>query len=476
MPRLDNAKSPMTTNASTRVSFWRSLSGRLLLFTALFVLVGEVLIFVPSIARYRLVFLQERLDAGHLATLALNASPDGRLEESLEHRLLAHAMVEAVVLRTPDRSMFMLSTKMPPPVDHTYDLRHAMAWDLIADAFAALAEGPEPVIRVLDESRVEPGTVVEVVMTQRELYGAMVDFSGRILTLSIVLSLLVAGLVYLTLHRLLVRPMRAVTDNLVRFQVNPEDAATQIGETRRRDEIGVMHKVIAEMQRTVRWSLLQKARLAALGAAMGKINHDLRNTLASAMVVSDRLAESEDPTVRKVTPRLMTAIDRAVALCRRTLDYAQSDAPELKPQRLSLKKLVDDVGDIVAMDTGKPSLTWVNKVPGDLEVVADHIQLFRVFQNLAQNSVEAMADGGEVRVEARRRPGRIEIDVADTGPGIAPRAREKLFQPFHGAGRPGGSGLGLAIARENMRLHGGDIELVETGETGTRFRLVLPER
>ncbi|HEX9647095.1 MAG TPA: HAMP domain-containing sensor histidine kinase [Alphaproteobacteria bacterium] len=466
----------MTSTTSTRVPFWRSLSGRLLLFTALFVLIGEVLIFVPSIARFRLVFLEERLDAGKLATLALEAAPDGHLDEALEQRLLAHAMVEVVVLRTPDRSMLMLSTKMPPPVDHTYDLRRAQAMDLIAAAFRVLIEGPSPVIRVLNRSRVEPGTVVEVVMTQHELYRAMVDFSGRILTLSIVLSLMVAGLVYLALHGLLVRPMRAITDNLIRFQGNPEDASTQIEETRRRDEVGVVHRTLAEMQRALRGSLLQKTRLAALGAAMGKINHDLRNTLASAMVVSDRLAESEDPTVRKVTPRLMAAIDRAVTLCRRTLDYAQSAEPELKPERLSLKKLVDDVGDIVAMDVGESALRWANQVPDGLEVVADHVQLFRVLQNIAQNSVEAMAGGGEVRIEGRRRAGRVEIDIADTGPGIPPRVREHLFQPFHGSARPGGSGLGLAIARENMRLHGGDIELVETGAAGTRFRLVLPDR
>jgi signal transduction histidine kinase len=465
----------MASDASSRVPFWRSLSGRLLLLSALFVLLGEVLIYVPSIARFRLVFLEARIEAGHLATMALEAAPDGRLDPSLEARLLAHTMVEAVVLRTADRSMFMLSSEMPPAVDATYDLREATAARLIVEAFRTLLEGPERNIRVLQESRMEPGTVIEVVLGQGELYRAMVDFSGRILTLSIVISLITAGLVFVSLQWLIVRPMRAITANLVHFRRKPEDAASQIDDTRRGDEIGVAQKAVGQMQRELRRALLQKTRLAALGAAMGRINHDLRNTLASAMMVSDRLAESDDPTVQKVMPHLMTAIDRAVSLCRSTLDYAQSEDLKLKPERLALRRLVDDVGEIVVVHTGA-KVAWINEVPEDLEVTADHVHMFRVLQNLGQNSVEAMAEGGEVRITAARLPGQVAIEVADTGPGLSPRARERLFEPFAGSARAGGSGLGLAIARENMRLHGGDIELVVSGEAGTRFRLILPER
>jgi signal transduction histidine kinase len=465
----------MARDASSRVPFWRSLSGRLLLLSALFVLLGEVLIYVPSIARFRLVFLEERIEAGHLATMALAATPEGRLDSALEARLLAHAMVEAVVLRTADRSMFMLSSDMPPAVDATYDLREATPTRLIIEAFRTLLEGPERNIRVLQESRTESGTVVEVVLGQGELYRAMVDFSGRILTLSIIISLITAGLVYVSLQWLMVRSMGAITANLVRFRRNPEDAASQIEDTRRGDEIGVAQKALRQMQSELRRALLQKTRLAALGAAMGRINHDLRNTLATAMVVSDRLAQSDDPTVRKVTPQLMAAIDRAVSLCRSTLDYAHSEDFRLKPKRLALRRLVDDVGEMVVVDTGA-KVAWINEVPEGLEVTADHVQLFRVLQNLGQNSVEAMAEGGEVRLTAARRPGQVVIEVADTGPGLPPRARESLFEPFAGSARAGGSGLGLAIARENMRLHGGDIELVATSEAGTRFRLTLPER
>ena len=143
----------MSSGDPVKVPFWRSLSGRLLLLTVLFALIGEVLIFVPSIARFRMTYLQERVEAGHLATLALEAAPSGKLAPGLETRLLDHAMVEAVVLRTPERSSFMLSKDMPPPFDATYDLRNATPRTLIMAAFDVLVDGPTKTIRVLDESR-----------------------------------------------------------------------------------------------------------------------------------------------------------------------------------------------------------------------------------------------------------------------------------------------------------------------------------
>jgi len=169
----------------------------------------------------------------------------------------------------------------------------------------------------------------------------------------------------------------------------------------------------------------------------------------------------------------VTAMDRAVTLCSQTLDYAQSDEPELEPTQFSLRRLIDDVAEIIAMDT-EIKIDWVNDVPEDIDVTADHIQLFRVFQNLSRNALDVMPDGGRICFSARREDDEIVIDVADNGPGVPERARADLFQPFAGSVRPGGSGLGLAIARENMRLHGGDITLAETGAHGTRFRLNLP--
>ena len=456
-----------------RTPFRIGLSGRLLLLTVAFVLAAEVLIFAPSIARHRLIWLQQRVDAGMLATLALDSAPGGRIDERQTARLLAHAMVDAVVLRTADRSMFMLSTAMPPPVDAAYDLRGATFAALIGDAFEALFDGPDRTIRVLDESRVEPGIVVEVVLGQGDLHRSMVDFSIRILQLSIIISLIAAALVYLSLHRLLVRPMRRIARNLLRFRRRPEAASSQIADTGRTDEIGMAQRALADMERDVRRSLLRKNRLAALGAAVGKINHDLRNTLASAMVVSDGLAASDDPSVRKAAPALIAAIDRAARLCARTLDYARSEAPDFRPEPVALAALIDEAGAALTAGFGD-SVTWDNRAPAALTVFADRLQLSRAIENIGRNALEAMPDGGVVRFTAAAHGDRIEIDAIDNGPGVPERARAALFQPFAGSARPGGAGLGLAIARENMRLHGGDVVLVATGPAGAHFRLILP--
>ncbi len=130
------------------------------------------------------------------------------------------------------------------------------------------------------------------------------------------------ALVYLSLHRLMVRPMHRITENLVAFRERPEDASRDLGPSARRDEIGVVQRELVEMQRGLRVALTQRAHLVALGSAVSKINHDLRNILSSAVLVTDRLSHADDPEVRKQARALMTAIDRAVALCEATDEAA----------------------------------------------------------------------------------------------------------------------------------------------------------
>ena len=449
----------------------RSLSARLLVLTVAFVMLSEVLIYVPSISRYRLVYLQERLAAAHEATLALEATPDGMLSPELERELLMHARVRSIALRMPDAAYMMLGE--PPPIDAAFDLRDAKAADLIRDAFVALVQTRDRVLRVVGSARVDPNVLVDVTLDEAPLRGEMFDYSGRILLLSIVISLITASLVFVSLHWLMVRPMRRITENLVTFREDPEDASRGIVVTGRGDEIGVAERELAEMQRGLRAALKQRARLAALGAAVGKINHDLRNILSSAVLVSDRLAHSDDPEVKRQTPALTTAIDRAVALCEDTLHFVRAGEPELRREPIELANLVDDVGEaLVLPDDG--SISWRNEVAKDFTVTADRDQLFRVLFNLGRNAVEAIDGGGTVHIGARRDPGMAAIEVTDTGPGLSAEARDHLFEPFAGSTHPGGIGLGLPIAREIMHAHGGEIRLAKSDATGTVFRLELP--
>jgi signal transduction histidine kinase len=298
----------------------------------------------------------------------------------------------------------------------------------------------------------------------------MWNFGVRILELSIVISLITAALVYLSLQLLLVRPMRRITASMTLFRQDPEDASRRIAPSGRHDEIGRAEDELAMLQETVRQALGQRARLAALGTAVTKINHDLRAILATARLVSDGLADSAAPEVRRVAPRLFDAIDRAVALCTRTLDFSREGAPPFAPSQFTLRPLIEEIGPAVAAGDDGPEIALA--VPAELTVRADRDQLYRVLLNLAQNAIEAGAR--RLSFAAAAADGTISLDIADDGHGLPPRARENLFRPFFGSARPGGSGLGLAIARELMRGQGGDLGLVATTGAGTTFRLTLP--
>lgn len=451
------------------------LSARLLVLTAFFIMLSEFLIYAPSIARYRKVYLEDHVATAQLASLALEAAPDRMVGPELERELLRYAGAYMVVLRQAGRKILALGEDMPVSADVTFDLRDETFMGWIPDAFDALLQRRNRIMRVIGVSPHNPSVALEVVLDETPMREAMYGYSSRILQLSIVISLIAGGLVYLSLQWLMVRPMRRITENMTAFRESPEDDSRTIGPSRRSDEIGVVQRELAHMQSEIRTALRQKTRLATLGAAVAKVNHDLRNSLATAVLISDRLASIEDPEVKEVTPRLIEAIDRAVELCSQTLSYAQDSAPPLQRSCFALGELVAEVeGAVRSALEGVASVKWGNDVPADITVDADRSELFRVLSNLGRNSIQAGA--GTMRFTAGLDGERVWIDVADDGPGLSAQARQRLFQAFAGSTREGGTGLGLVIARDIMRAHGGDIALLSSGEDGTVFRLHLPIR
>ncbi len=455
------------------------LSARLLLLTIGFVMISELMIYAPSISRFRKVYLEEMISRAHLAALALEGTADASVSMELKDELLFHAGAYAIVISRPERRLLVLSHDMPPQMDVTLDLRTQAVAAWFPDAIDTLVQRENRVLRVIGPSPKEAEVIVEVIMDETPMREAMYGYSTRILQLSIVISLITAGAVYLSLHWLLVRPMRRITDNMTAFQADPEDESRIIRPSDRSDEIGVAERTLAVMQRDVRAALAQKTRLATLGAAVAKINHDLRNSLATAMLVSDRLANINDPEVQRVTPRLYDAIDRAVTLCSQTLNYVGDGLPRLDRGRVGLRELV--VRMVEEMSTPDPfelsnedplGIDVRTEMEPDLEVDGDAGQLLRVFGNLARNAAQA---GAKTLVVRGWLDGdRAVVEVSDNGPGLPNKARDKLFQPFAGSARAGGTGLGLVIARDIVRAHGGDIRLAKTDSEGTTFRLELP--
>lgn len=463
MPK-DTAAAPLAR--PRRTPPWRSLSLRLLLLTVLFVMLAEVLIFAPSVARYRLDYLNEHLEQAHLALLALEATPDGMVDQDLQMQLLTHAGALGMTAWRPERTTLMLGIE-PDDLDAAFDLRDAGFFDLLRDGLAVLPRGDNRLIGVMGRSPKDSDVLIDVVLNEAPMRHEMLAYGARIFYLSLIISLFTAGLVYLSLHLLLVRPLQRMANNMANFRKAPEDPARILLPSRRRDEVGLVERALAEMQSDLRQALTQRARLAAVGTAVSKISHDLKGVLSTALLESDRLeATAADPEVKHVTAGIARALDRAVGLCTRTLRFAKEGAPDVRPEWVPLGPLLADccasAGDLAVE----------RRVPDGLMVRADASQMMRVFDNLLGNARDAGA--GRVTLSARSEGRAVVMEVADDGPGLPAKARENLFQPFSGSARAGGTGLGLPLSREIMRALGGDLALVETGEDGTVFRLTLP--
>ena len=261
------------------------------------------------------------------------------------------------------------------------------AWSAIVDSFETMLERGNQTIRVVGPA---PGGAqfIEVVIDEKPLRQAMYRFSRNLLWVSLGIAMLTAGLVYLALHYLFVRPMRRLTANLVGFHENPESAARIIVPSQRGDEIGVAERELSDMQRDLVSMLHQKSRLAALGLAVSKINHDLRNLLASSQLLSDQLASVPDPRVQRFAPKLMRSLERAIDFCQSTLSYGR--VQEAAPDRRMM--LVEPVVNEVRESAGlaDASIGWISAIERGLSIDADPDQLFRVLLNLVRNAAQAL--------------------------------------------------------------------------------------
>ncbi|MEP1521141.1 HAMP domain-containing sensor histidine kinase [Ascidiaceihabitans sp.] len=453
-----------------------SLSGRFLILTTVFVMLAEILIFVPSIARYRENYLLDHLERAQIASLALLA--DDMLDSELEQELLENAGVFNVVLRRDEVRQLMLATPMPQPIAETFDLRDGTALVLIRDAMMRLTKSENEVIRVIGAPLREAGLLIEITMETGPLRTAMIDYGVRILILSAVISVFTAVLLFLAVRSLLVKPIKGVVDHMQRYAEAPEDARRIIEPGAGVTELREAEEALKSMQTELTSALRQKERLAQLGSAVSKISHDLRNILTSAQLFTDRIESSEDPLVARMAPKLVNSITRAVHLCESTLAFGKAEEPSPTLTVAMLSPIVEDVIDSERLAAGDYDLSLSDDIPVSMQIRADAEQVFRVIANLVRNARQAIiASGkpGEINVSASEDSSAWFIDIRDTGPGLPPKAQEHLFTPFQGGVTKGGSGLGLAISAELVRGHGGSLELSNTGTDGTAFRIRLPK-
>jgi signal transduction histidine kinase len=454
------------------------LSWKVLALTILFVMASGVLIYVPSIANFRVTWLADRMTMAHAAATVL-ADSTTTVPQDIQDDLLAAIGARAIAIRNGTVSRLLATVPMPTAIDEVIDLRQMDPLGEIGAAFVTLMAAQPRILRVLGEG--PSGAVLELVLNDRGLRAAMLAYSFNIIRLAAVISIITAGLLFFAINRMLVVPMRRLTANMVAFADAPEDAARIVQPSRRSDEIGVAEDHLAAMQSDLQATLREQRHLADLGLAVAKVNHDLRNMLASAQLISDRLGSLPDPTVQRFAPKLIAALDRAIAYCQSTLAYGR--AREAAPARrlVALERLVEDVSEVLGLP-GHATIAFEARVQPGLEIDADPDQLLRVLVNLCRNAMQALdGDPGpavvrRLTISARREERAVAISVEDTGPGVPEKAKAFLFHAFSGSARPGGTGLGLAIAAELVRAHGGTISLVDAGGPGAVFRIVIPDR
>ena len=459
-----------------RGGFFKTLSGRFLLLTIAFVMLAEVLIFVPSIARFRADYLLLRLEKAQIASLAL-LTTDEVIAPELEAELLVNAGVFNVVLRRNEVRQLVLSSPIPAAIHSTYDLRASGPWDLIRDAINVLRDPMNRVIRVIGNPVQQAGLLIEVTMETGPLRAAMVDYGLRILVLSALISAVTAVLLFIAVQRMIVTPIQRVVRHMQAYAEAPEDARRVIAPTSAVVELRAAEDALESMQKQLTGALRQKERLAQLGGAVAKISHDLRNILTTAQLFADRIEGSADPMVARAAPKLVGSISRAVNLCESTLAFGKAEEPPPRLETFLLRPLVEEVVEAEGL-LGESDITALIDIPVGFALRADGEQLFRVLSNLVRNArqaMEATGKGGTVEVSAGDAGTAWWLRVGDTGPGLPAKAREHLFAAFQGGARKGGTGLGLAIAAELIRGHGGRLELGRSDAEGTEFLIHLPK-
>ncbi|AXX96615.1 sensor histidine kinase [Profundibacter amoris] len=456
--------------------FVNSLSGRFLVLTTVFVMLAEVLIFVPSVARFREDYLLLRLEKSQIAALALLA--DDMIDNDLERELLKNAGVYNVVLRRDEMRQLMLSSPLPDMISETYDLRHSTPYELIRDAVLRLLDTEDRVIRVIGEPVRGAGLLIEVTMPTMPLRDAMVDYGLRILLLSAVISVITAVLLFLAVRGFLLKPIHRVIRHIKSYAEAPEDARRIIEPNAGVLELREAEEALQSMQTQLTGSLKQKEHLAQMGGAVAKISHDLRNILTTTQLFVDRMEGSNDPMVQRAAPKLVASMSRAVNLCESTLAFGKAEEAAPALTRIPLAGIVNEVIDGERLAAGDSDISYSEDIPAGLVLRADPEQLYRIISNIVRNARQAIvATGkeGEINIRAREDEDNWMITITDTGPGLPPKAREHLFTPFQGGVRKGGTGLGLSIAAELVRGHGGRLDLKHTDDKGTEFEICLPK-
>ncbi len=249
------------------------------------------------------------------------------------------------------------------------------------------------------------------------------------------------------------------------------DAATA-DLARKNRALAELNDLLVEARR----DLTTKEQLAALGQLSGTIAHELGNPLNAISGHVQLLARAPQcpPGMREELSVIEAEVRRMTSIIRRFLDSARALTPA--PERVEIASLIDEALSLTLSAEARARIAVERDVPAEMgRATLDPSLVRHVLTNFISNAVDAMGQGGRLTVRARRAGDQLALSVADTGPGIEPEERKRIFEPFYSTKPRGkGTGLGLAICREIASALKGRIELDSAPGRGSTFTLLIP--
>ena len=455
------------------------LAARVLIVAISSVLLALALFYSTRLAAYRETWLHNKLTTAYAVTEAfvpLNAAP---ISSDLAARILDAADVETIniVTQAGRRSIGDPSQSGTPMVVLDEGLFRS-----IGLALQTLYARPGSLLGV--SYKRPSGEMIDVTLDETPLIEAMWRISQTFFTVSFIVAAVVTCVLWTALWHMVLRPVRRLTSNIIAFRESPQDISRVIAPSGRGDEIGRAETALAAMQNSLARELAQRKRLAELGLAVARINHDLRNMLSAAQLISDRLATIPDPLAQRLAPRLVATLDRAIQFCRATLTYGAGREQAPRRQRFDLNAMARQVVEAGEVEHDGAVVYHV-EIPPQFELHADPDHILRVIENLMRNGAQALLAKGPrdgrplaIRCAAIRTEDAALIEISDTGPGIPAEQTTRIFEPFHTSTSEAGTGLGLAIAAELVTRNGGSITLAPAKADdfycGARFLIKLP--
>jgi signal transduction histidine kinase len=453
----------------------------------LFVTIGFALLaigifYVGRVAFFRETWLHNKLTSAQTAFEAFGAGEPGGLSPELARKVLDSVGVKAISVTNSSGHRLLCASAAPPTAGASVDLATETFFDSVVAAFQTLRGGSGSIIKVSDTA--PNGDQIAVTLDEEPLVEALWRVSNTILAIALLVAIAVASGLLAALWILVLRPMRRLTSNIIAFGELPQDVSRIIQPNERDDEISRAEKALAAMQQSLAHELTQRKRMAELGMAVARINHDLRNILSAAQLISDRLAMIPDPQAQRFAPKLVATLDRAIQFCQTTLTYGAASESPPQRRRFDLNKMVNEIVDATAVEQPE-AIEYSVDIPPRFEVYADPDHILRVLENLSRNAAQALAAKGTaggrpkaIRFAAIRTDGVGLIEISDTGPGFPSDQKTHIFEPFQKSSSPAGTGLGLSIAADLVERNGGSIELApqkaDDFYCGARFLIKLP--